>query len=366
MTEQSHIRIQRVLFGLAFILTLITVISLPFALLSILNDVRHPESQSLRFTSPDDVLAPDYTQLEVVVTSVDEVNHTVTLRVNGFHSCAAQCESGFTDKVVFYQVDENDANQQSIPASDSILIPTSGTEISAKMTLPLRGNVLTYPFDSYKLGLGVVIERLYPSKEIKFLTTAESKGKLSITIDEQVARLNLDYLRIVEPGEVKPKNAKFEYANVALMSFKRPVFIQVVVSMVVLLTVAVAVYTMITRPFDQLVINSGAVILGVYGARSLVLSGFPSDVTLVDTIFSLVVLYNLLALTVRGMNFFHRGGKLSFLPWARSEPDTPIELVVTMRECPECLSKVPNAARRCAFCTSILPELMLEKPVHDS
>jgi len=36
---------------------------------------------------------------------------------------------------------------------------------------------------------------------------------------------------------------------------------------------------------------------------------------------------------------------------ARSqEPIAP-----TTRECPECLSKVPAAARRCAFCTSPLP-----------
>ena len=32
----------------------------------------------------------------------------------------------------------------------------------------------------------------------------------------------------------------------------------------------------------------------------------------------------------------------------RTEPE-PVE---TVRECPECLSKVPQAARRCAFCTS--------------
>ena len=35
----------------------------------------------------------------------------------------------------------------------------------------------------------------------------------------------------------------------------------------------------------------------------------------------------------------------------RTEP--PVER--TTRECPECLSDVPVAARRCAFCTSALP-----------
>jgi large conductance mechanosensitive channel len=33
------------------------------------------------------------------------------------------------------------------------------------------------------------------------------------------------------------------------------------------------------------------------------------------------------------------------------EPDSPV------KECPECLSKIPAAARRCAFCASEQPEL---------
>ena len=35
----------------------------------------------------------------------------------------------------------------------------------------------------------------------------------------------------------------------------------------------------------------------------------------------------------------------------KTEPE-PVE---TVRECPQCLSKVPQAARRCAYCTSELP-----------
>jgi large conductance mechanosensitive channel len=32
------------------------------------------------------------------------------------------------------------------------------------------------------------------------------------------------------------------------------------------------------------------------------------------------------------------------------EPDAPV------KECPECLSKIPEGARRCAFCTSVQPD----------
>ena len=43
----------------------------------------------------------------------------------------------------------------------------------------------------------------------------------------------------------------------------------------------------------------------------------------------------------------------SFMERTRSEP----QAAPATRECPECLSKVPSAARRCAFCTSSLPLL---------
>ena len=39
---------------------------------------------------------------------------------------------------------------------------------------------------------------------------------------------------------------------------------------------------------------------------------------------------------------------------AEAETETETEPVEDVRACPECLSKVPQAARRCAFCTSEL------------
>jgi large conductance mechanosensitive channel len=35
-----------------------------------------------------------------------------------------------------------------------------------------------------------------------------------------------------------------------------------------------------------------------------------------------------------------------------AKTETPVE--PTTRECPECLSKIPIKARRCAFCTTVL------------
>lgn len=340
---------QLVLFLVALALVVGVLGSIPSALNSILGDIRHPDHEFLEITPKDLSPAGTYSRLEVAVFEVDEVAHTVSMLISGYHFCAEDC-ADYTDRIVFYQIDLNDSKSNSMPSSESVTLPHSGAEISAKITLPLRGSVLTYPFDSYHIGLGVVIERTKADKKTKVLTPEETKGQLLITLDEQIARLHMTDLRVIDPKTVKPAKAEFEYANAVIMNFERPVFLKIVVTILVLLTVMVALYTMVTQPFDQLVLNAGAVILGIFGARSLVLSGFPSDVTLIDTIFSIVVLYNLTVLIFRGMNHFHRTGNLNILPWAKAEPEKPKTIA-----CPECLSKIPAAAKRCSFCTSVLP-----------
>src|SRR5437879_6496189 len=48
---------------------------------------------------------------------------------------------------------------------------------------------------------------------------------------------------------------------------------------------------------------------------------------------------------------------LIVLPYSRfrSRFETPAPAEPKTRDCPECLSKIPAAARRCAFCTAVLP-----------
>ena len=41
--------------------------------------------------------------------------------------------------------------------------------------------------------------------------------------------------------------------------------------------------------------------------------------------------------------------------WLMSRRKTEVAADPETRECPECLSKIPAAARRCAFCTAIVP-----------
>jgi hypothetical protein len=79
--------------------------------------------------------------------------------------------------------------------------------------------------------------------------------------------------------------------------------------MVVLMIVLVSIYTMATRPFNELIFDIGVIILGIFGARELVIKDFPSDTTIVDTVFGVVVLYNLLVVILRSIPHFYKLSK---------------------------------------------------------
>jgi hypothetical protein len=64
------------------------------------------------------------------------------------------------------------------------------------------------------------------------------------------------------------------------------------------------------RPLPDLVINSGAVILGLWGIRSVLTAGGPSIVTAVDLSLSAVILFILGAITARTLWFVFKRSEL--------------------------------------------------------
>ena len=337
------------LFGLivGLILFISCIVSFPWAILSVIDDVIHPPAEvGHEITATDDVLVDPYTQLKLVILSMDEVNHIATYQISGFHH-TLQKNPNYKEKLTIYQVDYDDANHTAIPPSATIEIPVNGAEFSSKFTLPLRGNIMFYPFDEYHLGLGIAVEKTTDGKT-EFLNYDQTRGHLEIIVTEQISRTDLKEYKIIDPKTVMPKKSEFVYSNAAMIILNRPAYLKLVVMFVAFLTFAISIFTMLSRPFDQLVLNAGALILGVWGARTLVLGGYPPDVTLIDTFLTATVLCMLLALTFRAINHFHQQAGLRFLPWAK-----PVPVVVTTKVCPECLNKIPIDAKRCGFCTAL-------------
>ena len=355
MAEKEKSKIKKgPLFGMIIGLVLFvgTIATFPWAIKSVVDDITHPPTEvGHEITAIDDTLTEPYTQLKITVLSMDEVNHVATYQISGFHHTHAKVP-GYKEKLSVYAIDYDDAQGTRIPTSFSVDVPVNGQEFSSKFTLPLRGNIMFYPFDEYHLGLGVAVQRIYGDTVVQYLNTQQTRGHLEIMVQEQIPRTDLKEYKVLDPKTMMPKKSEFVYSNAAMIILNRPAYLKLVVIFVAFLTFALALFTMITRPFDQLVLNAGALILGVWGARTLVLGGYPPDVTLIDTFLTATVLFMLLGLTVRSINNFHRQAGMRFLPWAKAEPEK-----VTTKICPECLNKIPLDAKRCGFCTALVPEI---------
>jgi hypothetical protein len=81
----------------------------------------------------------------------------------------------------------------------------------------------------------------------------------------------------------------------------------------VLLVAAAAAYAVFLRPLQELVVNAGALMLGVWGIRSILTPSRLDYVTAVDVSLSLVILFLLAAITLRALWFVHERGNLRLL-----------------------------------------------------
>lgn len=284
-------------------MVLATLAALPVAVYSLVQQIEvHSHLHSYSLSLPDLPHAPTYTRLQVDIAAVDEVQRQISLRVSGYHVCPSDCS--VSQRVVFYSLNAN-VDSQAVPPSDSLTLPRDSSEVIARITLPIRGELLTYPFDRWRLRLGVVVQQVNPDGSVTYLTPQEAGDELFIRIQEQLPRLEMAPPRQLPAGQYSPAGARFHYLYVNDISFSRPVYLRVLIILILALIGAATAYAVSFRPFDQLIINAGALVLGVWGIRSLVLGSFPPDVTAVDISLTILIFLLLFGITLRALAHTH-------------------------------------------------------------
>ena len=103
------------------------------------------------------------------------------------------------------------------------------------------------------------------------------------------------------PIDVQDPTDPYELLGVEVLHFSRPLHERV---LAVLLVAAAAAYAVFMRPLHDLVINSGGLVLGVWGIRALLSPGTATR-TLVDLSLSIVILFLLSAITFRALQFLY-------------------------------------------------------------
>ncbi|MGE3271612.1 MAG: hypothetical protein AB7P40_22870 [Chloroflexota bacterium] len=310
----------RIAFFLVAGLILGLAIALPFAAQSLFFDLFSSVASDVY--AFDGMGAPGARgQIHASVTDLDESRLKVTLRVSGHRTCQGPCPFGA--RLVLFSLWTSDGDPAGMPPSAKVDLPITQTLVTESVDLPIHGHPTLYPFDTYDLWLGIGLAAITPDGTIRPLTREEASGMVRVTLQEQLPREQMDKPVAMSPTDVSDASDPYQLQGVEAFRFYRPLHERVLAVLLVLLVAAAAAYAVFMRPLHDLVINSGGLVLGVWGIRSLLTPGTASR-TLVDLALSLVILFLLGAITFRAVQFLYvRGGFRRVHPDAAGPPSRP-------------------------------------------
>ena len=306
--DELEWRTRRLRFRIAFFLTslvaLSVIVTLPFSVKSVVDDILGPVTGRVVKISRDrpDAAHRNHTKLHMALVAIDETQLLATIRVSGHHVCAG-CD--WSDRVLFVSVTQDDLDADGMPPSVGVTLPASSAEVSEVIQLPVRGHPIHYLFDSYRLIVGVVLQRIRGDAPPQIFSAAEARGHLFLSVQELLPRQSMVGPIMLDRASIRAADDPFEYVEAFELNFERPRYLRVLAVMLVLLMASAAAYSVFLRPLHDLVLNSGALVLGVWGIRSILTPQNLFYLTAVDLALSTVIIFTLGAITVRALFYIH-------------------------------------------------------------
>ena len=124
--SETEPRARRLRFRIAFFLTsllaLSVVVTLPFSVKSVVDDILGPVTGRVVKITRDrpDAAHGNHTKLHMAFVSIDETQLLAPIRVSGHHVCAA-CD--WSDRVLFVSVTQDDLDADGMPPSSASRCP---------------------------------------------------------------------------------------------------------------------------------------------------------------------------------------------------------------------------------------------------
>jgi hypothetical protein len=325
MSSPENNRHSRTGYRIAFVLTafvvLAVVVTLPFSVVSIVDDLGGSAGGKVIpvLTGSPATERLDHSRVHLAFVALDETGLRATLRISGHYVCKAHCD--WKHRLVFVSAAADDADAEGMPPSATITLPSPGEAFSQTFDLPIRGHPIHYPFDRYDLLLGVAAEWVHPDGTLDAVPPSEAANQLFLTIQELLPRQTMTPPANVDPESIRSDADPLHYLTALTISFERPRYVRVLAVLLVLLIAAAAAYSVFLRPLQDLFVNSGALVLGVWGIRGIVVPGNMYYITAMDMALSMVIIFLLGAITVRTLMFLHERSELRVLNRQRTKDD---------------------------------------------
>jgi hypothetical protein len=119
--------------------------------------------------------------------------------------------------------------------------------------------------------------------------------------------------KLLNPDSLRAADDPFDYLEAFELRVERPRYVRVLAVLLVLLIAAAAAYSVFLRPLYDLVLNSGALVLGVWGIHGILTPQNLYYLTAVDLALSMVIIFLLGAITVRAFLYLRDEGGLGWL-----------------------------------------------------
>jgi hypothetical protein len=298
----------------------LAVAALPFAVASMVGSIKHPMGADAFHLS---VSAPGQnatTAVNVRLVAISETAPNVTLSVTGDRRCVSACGTG--EVLQFFSLRADPRGSDGSPPTQDVKIPATG-EFDDSVLLPVSGDLGTYPYDRYRLLLGLGLASQTTGGRMVPVPAQTARRQLDVSLDEQLARVDL-----ATPRDIR-SNYRFVGAQVALaatIDLTRPLYLQVLTILIVMFIAVAGIYSVVTRAFKEVIGTVGVVVLGVWGVRTLLVGSYPPDSTAVDLVLSFLILVILMILIVRGLlHMWGRMGSASDTVGAGDSQRTPVE-----------------------------------------
>lgn len=299
-------------FAYMLIITLLLgmVVLLPFALGSVLSDIFEQSNQTFFLQDVTKKVPADHTTVQMDFISLNEWEGTTTIRITGHVSCSQNCAE--KRRIIFFSVLDGKNRPESLPSASSVEFVSNQLESSQIITLPLVGDPIRYPFDNYLLGVGIAMEDIMENGQVKKLQTKDNLNTFFLSAQSRIPRTEMNEPEPLSPSVVQSQKG-YEYIVLGQTQFVRPLYLKVLTVLLILLVSAAAAYAVFMRPLNELVISSGALVLGVWGVRAILLGANLPGFTSVDLALSVVILFLLGAITLRALHFIDKESGIGFL-----------------------------------------------------
>ena len=256
-------------------------------------------------------IAPAHSRLHLAVIGIDEVHLIATLRLSGHRSCGAGCT--WRDRLLFVSAALDDTDAEALPPSASITLPESTGPVTETFQLPLGGVPIRYPFDAYRMIVAIALQRIHLDGRIESLEPdadgaaprAHDPGAAASSAHVGARRGGLRGAADVQHSHRVRRRVRPVLRAAALPP--------VLAVLLVLSIAAAAAYSVFLRPLMDLVVSFGALVLGVWGVRTIIVPVNLHFQTAVDLALSIVILFLLGGISVKALILAHDRGGLRVL-----------------------------------------------------